>query len=48
MKTRHPVNLLLVEDDPAHAEIVKRNLADFQVPNRLIHVTDGQGSTRLS
>ncbi len=44
MKTRHPVNLLLVEDDPAHAEIVKRNLADFQVPNRLIHVTDGQAA----
>jgi CheY-like chemotaxis protein len=36
------LNLLLVEDDPAHAEIVKRNLADFHVPTRLVHVTDGQ------
>jgi CheY-like chemotaxis protein len=37
-----PVVILLVEDDPAHAEIVKRNLEDFRVANRLIHIEDGQ------
>lgn len=37
-----PVVILLVEDDPAHAEIVKRNFEIFQVANRLIHVSDGQ------
>ncbi len=34
--------ILLVEDDPAHAEIVRRNLESFRVANRLVHVTDGQ------
>ena len=38
----NPVTILLVEDDPAHAEIVRRNLGDFRVANRLIHVGDGQ------
>jgi CheY-like chemotaxis protein len=37
-----PVVILLVEDDPAHAEIVRRNLAGFRVGNRLMHVDDGQ------
>jgi CheY-like chemotaxis protein len=37
-----PIVILLVEDDPAHAEIVIRNLAGFRVANRLIHVDDGQ------
>jgi CheY-like chemotaxis protein len=37
-----PVVILLVEDDPAHAEIVNRNLAGFRVANRLMHVDDGQ------
>jgi CheY-like chemotaxis protein len=37
-----PVVILLVEDDPAHAEIVKRNLEGFRVANCLVHVDDGQ------
>ncbi len=37
-----PITILLVEDDPAHAEIVRRNLEDFRVANRIIHVEDGQ------
>lgn len=37
-----PFLILLVEDDPAHAEIVRRNLEDFRVANRIIHVGDGQ------
>jgi CheY-like chemotaxis protein len=37
-----PLIILLVEDDPAHVEIVRRNFQDFRVANRLIHVEDGQ------
>ena len=37
-----PITVLLVEDDPAHAEIVRRNFEDFGMANRLVHVTDGQ------
>ncbi len=36
--------VLLVEDEPAHAEIVRRNFADFHPTNRLIHVADGQAA----
>ena len=36
--------ILLVEDDPAHAEIVRRNLEDFRVANRMVHVEDGQAA----
>jgi len=36
--------ILLVEDDPAHAEIVRRSLADSRLANRLIHVVDGQAA----
>lgn len=39
-----PIIILLVEDDPAHAEIVRRNLKDFRVANRIIHVEDGQAA----
>jgi len=38
----NPVTILLVEDDPAHAEIVQRNFEDFRLANRLFHVSDGQ------
>jgi len=37
-----PILILLVEDDPAHAEIVRRNLDEFRVANRIMHVSDGQ------
>ncbi|MEI6280105.1 MAG: response regulator [Verrucomicrobiae bacterium] len=37
-----PITILLVEDEPAHAEIVRRNLSAFPVAHRLIHVGDGQ------
>jgi CheY-like chemotaxis protein len=39
-----PVVILLVEDDAAHAEIVRRSLAHFRVANQLIHVGDGQAA----
>lgn len=44
MQNIEPVVILLVEDDPAHAEIVRRNLEDFRVANRLVHVSDGQSA----
>ena len=37
-----PAIILLVEDDPAHAEIVRRNFVNFRMANRLVHVVDGQ------
>ena len=40
-----PVIILVVEDDPAHAEIVRRNFVNFRIVNRpvqLVHVADGQ------
>lgn len=39
-----PINILLVEDDEAHAEIVRRNLATNRVANRIHHVADGQAA----
>ena len=39
-----PINILLVEDDPAHAEIVRRNFEKSRIANRLIHVSDGQAA----
>jgi len=39
-----PIHILLVEDDPAHAEIVRRNLQDFRVANTITHLEDGQAA----
>ncbi|MBI5381959.1 MAG: response regulator [Opitutae bacterium] len=39
-----PLRILLVEDNADHAELVKRNLADSQVANRLFHVEDGEAA----
>lgn len=44
MTKGRPIVILLVEDDLAHAEIVRRNLKDFRVANRIIHVEDGQAA----
>lgn len=39
-----PIVILLVEDDLAHAEIVRRNLESSRIANLLMHVTDGQAA----
>jgi DNA-binding response OmpR family regulator len=39
-----PIIVLLVEDDPAHAEIVRRNFEKSRIANKLIHVSDGQAA----
>ena len=44
MLRNEPVTILLVEDDPAHAEIVRRSLKNFRVANRIAHVKDGQAA----
>jgi CheY-like chemotaxis protein len=40
--TGEAITILLVEDDAAHAEIVRRNLEQSRLANHLIHVGDGQ------
>ncbi len=44
VKIGNPISILLVEDDPAHAEIVQRNLSEFRVANHVFHVSDGQSA----
>jgi CheY-like chemotaxis protein len=39
-----PLQILLVEDNPDHAELVRRSLADHHVANRVRHLTDGQAA----
>jgi CheY-like chemotaxis protein len=39
-----PLLVLLVEDNPDHAELVIRNLAEHPVPNHVIHLTHGQAA----
>jgi len=40
--TGEPIVILLAEDDPAHAEIVRRNMEISRISNRLEHVVDGR------
>lgn len=39
-----PIVVLLVEDDPAHAEIVRRNFESGRIANRMKHVADGEAA----
>lgn len=39
-----PLTILLVEDNPDHAELVIRNMEDFKVANRIVHVDDGEAA----
>lgn len=39
-----PCVILLVEDDPAHAELVKRGFDSFTIPHRIIHVSHGEAA----
>lgn len=44
MTAGRPITILLVEDDAAHAEIVRRNLTEFRVANRIVRLEDGQAA----
>ena len=37
-----PETILLVEDDPGHAELIRLNLEIGNVPQEIVHVSDGQ------
>lgn len=39
-----PLTILLVEDNPDHAELIMRNLEDSRVLNDIIHVEDGEAA----
>ena len=39
-----PITVLLVEDEPAHAEIVRRNFEITRIASTLKHVSDGQSA----
>ncbi|RMD83355.1 MAG: response regulator, partial [Chloroflexi bacterium] len=39
-----PLVILLVEDNPDHTELIMRALSDHQIPNRIIHVSDGEAA----
>ena len=37
-----PIVILLVEDNPAHAELILRNFEAHQIANQIIHLSDGE------
>lgn len=39
-----PAIILLVEDNPDHTELIIRTLNEHRIPNRIIHVTDGESA----
>ena len=39
-----PFTILLVEDNPAHAELVLRSLEDHRVANTIVHLSDGESA----
>jgi CheY-like chemotaxis protein len=40
----HPLRVLLVEDDPDHAELVKRGLAECHAHLEFVHLEDGEAA----
>ena len=42
MNKGEAIVILLAEDDPAHAEIIRRTMKISRIANRLEHVSDGQ------
>ena len=39
-----PFTILLVEDNPAHAELVLRSFEDHRVANKIVHLSDGESA----
>jgi len=44
MLNGEPLRILLVEDNPDHAELAIRNLHDGRLANRVFHVEDGEAA----
>lgn len=42
MPKGEPLRILLVEDDPAHAELITRCFEDHRIANKTFHVADGE------
>ncbi len=42
MNQGEPIVILLAEDDPAHAEIIRRTMKISRIANQMKHVSDGQ------
>jgi CheY-like chemotaxis protein len=42
MAARHELTIVLAEDDDGHAYLVRANLEEAGVVNRIVHVRDGQ------
>ncbi|MBL4693594.1 MAG: response regulator [Magnetovibrio sp.] len=39
-----PLTILLVEDNPDHADLVMRSLEDHKMSNKIFHVSDGEAA----
>ena len=39
-----PLVILLIEDNPDHTELIKRNLAEHRITNKIYHVSDGEAA----
>lgn len=44
IKTGEPLNILFIEDDPAHAELVKRSFNEHRIANQMYHLFDGEAA----
>ena len=44
MMTGEALTILLVEDNLDHAELVIRNMEDFKVANKIVHLEDGEAA----
>lgn len=44
IKTGEPLNILFVEDDPAHAELVKRSFNEHRIANKMYHLFDEEAA----
>lgn len=41
-----PLHILLIEDNPDHAQLIIRNLRHFKIPNVVDHIDDGEAAIK--